>query len=210
MICLYVLDETAGRAPGGAARWWLAQSLRALGAEIIARGGSLILRRGAAAKVISGLARESGARAVFWNVIEQAPHKAVESELEAALAKLGVDSQCFPGDLLAPPSAIRNKEGRGLRVFTPFWRRVLSLGDPPKPLPAPKQLHPAPTIAGDTLESWRLEPAKPDWAGGLRETCARAQGFHHLGEFAAAYRATFHEAPSDTLARGRQTRFSAD
>ena len=46
--------------------------------------------------------------------------------------------------------------------------------------------------------------------GATVATCARAQGFHHLGEFAAAYRATFHETPSDTLARGRQTRFSAD
>lgn len=36
-------------------------------------------------------------------------------------------------------------------------------------------------------------------------TCARAHGFHHLGEFAAAYRAIFHEAPSDTLARGRRS-----
>ncbi|MEI4563277.1 hypothetical protein, partial [Klebsiella pneumoniae] len=59
--------------------------------------------------------------------------------------------------------------GRGLRVFTPFWRRVLSLGDPPKPLPAPKVLQAGPNIPGDTLESWKLEPGKPDGAGGLRE-----------------------------------------
>ncbi|MEH2486119.1 deoxyribodipyrimidine photolyase [Bradyrhizobium sp. AZCC 2230] len=144
MICLYVLDDAAGRAHGGAARWWLAQSLRALGADIAARGGSLVLCIGPAARAIPEVARESGARAVYWNGIAQAPHEAVEKQLEAALAKLGVDSQSFPGDLLVPPSAVRNKEGRGLRVFTPFWRRVLSLGDPPKPLPAPKELRPSP------------------------------------------------------------------
>ena len=165
-----MLDDAAGRSAGGAARWWLAQSLRVLAADIAARGGSLILRKGRAARVIAELARESGARAVYWNGIAQAPHQAVERQLEAALAKHGVDSQIFPGDLLVPPSAIRNKEGRGLRVFTPFWRRVLSLGDPPKPLPAPKELRPGPEIASDRLESWKLEPSKPDWAGGLRES----------------------------------------
>ncbi|WP_092030416.1 deoxyribodipyrimidine photo-lyase [Bradyrhizobium sp. OK095] len=170
VVCLYVLDDAVGRAPGGASRWWLAQSLRALGAEIATRGGSLIQRKGPAATVIPEVVRQSGAGAVYWNTIAQAPHQAVERKLEASLAKLGVDSQSFPGDLLVPPSAIRNKEGRGLRVFTPFWRRVLALGDPPKPLPAPKQLHPGPKLASDTLESWALEPTKPDWAGGLRET----------------------------------------
>src|SRR4051812_3546681 len=133
VVCLYVRDDAAGRAPGGAARWWLAQSLRALGAEIATRGGSLLLRKGPAARMIAELVRESGAGAVYWNTIAQAPHQAVERQLEASLAKLGVDSESFAGDLLVPPSAIRNKEGRGLRVFTPFWRRVLSLGGPAKP-----------------------------------------------------------------------------
>ena len=169
MVCLYVLDDRLARPLGAATRWWLAQSLRALAAAIAARGGSLVLRKGPAAKVIGELASESGARTVYWNAVAQAPHQAVESQLATALARLGIEAQSFPGDLLAPPSAIRTKEGRGLRVFTPFWRRVLSLSDPPRPLPAPKQLRPAPKIAGDVLESWGLEPSTPDWAGGLRD-----------------------------------------
>lgn len=181
VICLYVLDEAVGRVPGGAACWWLAQSLRALEAGIAARGGSLVLRRGPATKVIPEVARESGARAVYWNGIAQTPHQAVENQLTATLSRLGIEAQSFPGDLLVPPAAIRTKEGRGLRVFTPFWRRLLSLGDPPKPVPAPKQLRPAPRIASDRLEGWNLEPRRPDWAGGLRtswtpgEASARAR-----------------------------------
>ncbi len=90
--------------------------------------------------------------------------------MKAALEGIGVAAKSFPGDLLVHPSQIRNKENRGLRVFTPFWRRVQSLGDPPAPLPAPKKLAGGPQLASDALESWRLEPTKPDWAGGLRET----------------------------------------
>jgi deoxyribodipyrimidine photo-lyase len=116
------------------------------------------------------LAAETGAGSVFCNEIAQAPHQAIVREVEAVLARHGIGSQKFPGDLLTAPANIRNKEGRGLRVFTPFWRRVQMLGDPPKPLPAPRKLSGAPNLATDTPESWHLEPTRPDWAAGLRDT----------------------------------------
>ncbi|MGC2810672.1 MAG: deoxyribodipyrimidine photo-lyase, partial [Bradyrhizobium sp.] len=57
-----------------------------------------------------------------------------------------------------------------LRVFTPFWKRVLRSGNPPQPLPAPMRLGTVPGLGSDRIESWGLEPTRPDWAGGLRET----------------------------------------
>ncbi|MFZ1966620.1 MAG: deoxyribodipyrimidine photo-lyase [Bradyrhizobium sp.] len=174
MICLYVLDETsrqAGARPiGGAARWWLAQSLRAHEKRLGTAGVPLLLRKGRAAKVIAELARESGAHGVFYNEIAQAPQRTVESDVATALRELGVPPHGFAGDLLAGPESVRTKEDRGLRVFTPFWRRVQATGAPPDPLPAPAHLRPGVIFAGETVESVRLEPTRPDWAGGLRET----------------------------------------
>lgn len=176
LICLYVLDEHSpqlrppqARPHGAASRWWLAQSLRALDASLQARGATLILRRGPAADIIAELARQVDADAVHWNEIEIVPHRAVADALAEALSIAGIAYHRHAGELLAAPDAIRTKEGRGLRVFTPFWRRVLSLGDPPKPLPAPAKLRSHPDAPSDQLASWQLEPTKPDWAGGLRE-----------------------------------------
>ena len=174
-MCLYILDEVSkplhpnGRPMGGATRWWLAQSLRALDQSLKAMGSGLILRRGPAADIIAEVAGQTEASAVFWNEIALAPHLAVASHVTEALGELGITSQSFQGNLLAAPAKIRNKENRGLRVFTPFWKRVQALGDPPKPLPAPKSLPAAPKLASDKLEDWNLEPTRPDWAGGLRE-----------------------------------------
>lgn len=192
VICLYVLDEAseALRAPdarplGGAARWWLAQSLRALQKSLASTGAPLVLRRGPAAKVIAEVAREAHAGAVFWNEIAQAPHQTVAAQVAAALGATGVASQSFSGDLLVAPASIRTREGRGPRVFTPFWRRIRALGDPPKPLPAPGTLRSTSDLASDTIESWRLEPAHPDWAFGLRESWrpGEASGQERLREF---------------------------
>ena len=196
VICLYVLDPSDrpnARPLGGAARWWLAQSLRALQASLRSIGSSLVLRHGPAAKVIAALAREAGAHAVHWNDIAQAPYQAQADQVVAELEAIGVASQRFPDGLLVAPLHIRNKEGRGLRVFTPFWKRVQALGDPPKPLPAPKRLGSAPDILSDRLEDWGLEPRHPDWASGLREhwtpgeTSAQASLSAFLNNHAAGY-----------------------
>jgi deoxyribodipyrimidine photo-lyase len=172
VIGLYVLDETSrGVRPfGGATRWWLAQSLRSLQASLEAAGANLVLRCGQAAKIVPEVARAAKASAVFWNEIAQAPHLTIAKAVETELARTGIDSRNFHGDLLAAPGDIRTKDGRGLRVFTPFWRRLQALGDPPMPAPAPTRLTTVAGIASDRLESWGLEPRHPDWAGGLRET----------------------------------------
>src|ERR1700749_4876133 len=78
VVCLYVFDESlrqpGARPIGGAARWWVAQSFRAVERHLAAFRVPLLLRQGSAAKIIPGLAREIGAGDVFWNTIAQAPH----------------------------------------------------------------------------------------------------------------------------------------
>jgi deoxyribodipyrimidine photo-lyase len=189
VVGLYVLDEESRgvRPLGGAARWWLARSLRRLQASLQAAGADLVLRRGAAAKVIPELARAAKASAVVWNEISQVPHLAVAKTVEAELAKAGIDSQSFPGDLLASPRDIRTKDGRCLRVFTPFWRRLQALGEVPAPLPAPKRLAAIAGVTSEALEDWKLEPRHPDWGGGLRErwTPGEVAAQQRLGDFLA-------------------------
>lgn len=69
VICLYVFDEASdalcgrgARPLGGAARWWLAQSLKALQMSLNAVGASLVLRKGPAAPIIAGHARPGPAK----------------------------------------------------------------------------------------------------------------------------------------------------
>jgi deoxyribodipyrimidine photo-lyase len=173
LICLYVLDDTQrphSRPPAGASRWWLANSLRSLDASLKTLGQDLILRKGNAAALIPQIARETDASAVFWIDCEVPADAALARDVAEALCRIGIESHISRSDLLAKPQSIRNKEGRGLRVFTPFWKRVLSLGeDPPRPLPAPKKFPPRFPVASEDLDDWNREPKHPDWAEGFRD-----------------------------------------
>jgi deoxyribodipyrimidine photo-lyase len=191
VVCLFVLEEqTPGlRGLGGAARWWLDQSLRALDRDLRRLGGNLVLRRGPAPSIVPAIAAESGASAVSWNRRYDQAGAAIDAEIAERLAGSAVASQSFPGTLLFEPGAVKTAAGLPFAVYTPFWRRARQLGEPRPPLPAPARIDGAGAIASDRLDDWKLAPTAPDWAGGLRATWmpgeaggrARAQAFLEEG-----------------------------
>ena len=115
IVCIYVLDDRAPgvRSPGGAARWWLAQSLRALQESLRERGASLVLRQGPAPKIIAALARESTRTACTGTTSRMPRTGRWPIRSPPRWRRAACPAHRFPGDLLATPNQIRNKENRG-------------------------------------------------------------------------------------------------
>ena len=172
VIALYVLDEESPgiRPLGGAARWWLHHSLASFGERLRERGGTLVLRRGPADRVVRETVTDAAAGAVFWNRRYGGPEREVDAGLKSALREDGVEVSSFPGSLLFEPWTVRTGAGTPFSVFTPFWRACLALPAPRTPLPEPREVGGLRrAAASDSLDDWALLPTRPDWAGGLRE-----------------------------------------
>ncbi|AMM21898.1 deoxyribodipyrimidine photolyase [Frondihabitans sp. PAMC 28766] len=188
VVVLYVLeDDSDGLRPlGAASKWWLHQSLTALDADLRERGGSLTLRHGSSKKVVPTLARELGAGAVFWNRRYGRAARDLDTEIKSTLHDAGFDAHSFQGSLLFEPWTIQTGSGTPFKVFTPFYRACLDQQEPRHPHPKPRHV-PGPRSAPDSddLASWGLEPAKPDWAGGLRDRWEPGEAAAHrvLEEF---------------------------
>lgn len=178
IAALYVLDDDSPgvRPLGGAARWWLAQSLRALHAELARRRIPLILRRGPANRVVPEVAAALGAARVAFNDRAGAPEGRVDHAVTARLDAEERQVLRFCAHLLHPPGSVLSASGRMPRTFSSFQRAALKGRALEAPLPVPARLKGvADTPPGETLESFGLEPDRPDWAGGLRS-------FWHTGE----------------------------
>ncbi|MGX5681084.1 cryptochrome/photolyase family protein [Schumannella luteola] len=167
VVVVFVLDdESPGIRPiGSASQWWLHHSLTALDESL---GGMLVLRRGAAEKVIPALVEELGATAVHWNRRYSASRE-IDARLKTSLRASGVEVESFHANLLFEPWTVQTGDGGPYKVFTPFWRACLERGVPRGPLGVP-DLSGVLSAGGEELHSWGLLPTAPDWAGGMRET----------------------------------------
>jgi deoxyribodipyrimidine photo-lyase len=170
VICLYVLDDaTPGKwMRGGASRWWLHHSLAALAGQLETAGTRLVLRRGDAFDVVTGLAAEFSASAVFWNRCYEPFARERDARIKATLKEQGRVVETFNGSLLVEPWELKTKDGGPFRVYSPYFRALAPHCDDIAPLPAPSVIPDGSAgIHSDALTRWDLLPVSPDWSTGF-------------------------------------------
>ncbi|MES2035533.1 MAG: deoxyribodipyrimidine photo-lyase [Pseudomonadota bacterium] len=164
VIAVHILDETLG----GASRWWLDKSLRALAADLEARGSRLILRRGDPALQLGEIIATTGAEAVYWNRLYDKASVARDSEIKSDLKADGVEAVSCNGALLIEPWEVKNGSCEPYRVFTPYWRAARAkIEDCPAHAAPARLATPDRWPDSDRLDDWALHPGKPDWSGGF-------------------------------------------
>lgn len=167
VLAVYILEDGDSDpwAPGGASRWWLHHSLKALDQSLKTFGNRLILRRGRPQDVLRKLVTETGATTVYCTQLTEPHAIKADSELKHILNELGAGFRPFDGNLFFPPGSVMTKNGEPYKVFTPFYKACLKKFPPPAPLPVPKKLPcMKEPVRSDSLKEWKLVPEKPDWS----------------------------------------------
>ncbi len=189
ILPIYVLDDAnAGdHQMGGASRWWLHHSLRALNERL---GGTLACFQGDASDILPQLIEQTGARAVYWNRCYEPWRIKRDTQIKERLSEQEVDVQSFNASLLWEPWEIQKQDGGHYKVFTPFYRKGCLNAPPPRqPLPAPADLHclPAPKNALP-VDGLKLLPAinwdaqlAPHWTIGEQGAQEQLDSFLNTG-----------------------------
>ncbi len=180
VLPVFILDDHGARSLGGAARWWLDHSLRALAAEL----KGLLLHRGDPSSILEGLARDTEATAIFWNRRYGPESIAQDTKVKMHLTESGLEVRTFKGTVLNEPWEIATGSGTPYKVFTPYWKAA-RIRPVASPLSTPAVTLAQHTYDSETLADWALKPGKPNWAHtwtdhwqpGEAGACARLTAF---------------------------------
>jgi deoxyribodipyrimidine photo-lyase len=201
-LYVYVHDDSPrnGRPLGGAAKWRLAQSLKAMEERLATLGGRLDIMRGEADKMILALAAAANAGRVLWSRRYEGAAIALDSAVKTRLRERGVEALSFNGRLMREPWEVAKPDAAPPAVFSAFWRRHRALPSLPDPSRAPDRLMSAlwPDDAPEraTIKALSLTPVT-DWSGEL--TLGETPG--EAGALAALAR--FIDGPLTGYAEGR-------
>ncbi|MBU0645595.1 MAG: DNA photolyase family protein [Alphaproteobacteria bacterium] len=154
VVPVFVFDDTVADL-GAAPKWRMGLGLAHLIARIEALGGRVILRSGPASEVLLGLAKEVGAKDVYWNRLYDKAAIARDTAVKSALKAAGIKAQSSNGHLCFEPWTVETKTGGYYKVYTPFWKTVRER-DVADLLPAPDVTWPQEWPASEALVDWQM------------------------------------------------------
>lgn len=122
ILPVYILDDdNAGdHAMGGASRWWLHHSLKALNDQF---DGRLCFLRGAADRVLYELAEKTSAQGVYWGRCYEPWRITRDKKIKAHFKDQSIDAKSFNTSFLWEPAHVLKDDGTPYRVFTPYYRK---------------------------------------------------------------------------------------
>ena len=165
-VYLHCPAEAGDWAPGAASRWWLHHSLAALDRSLRRLGSRLVIRQGMdSLALLRGLIAEADASQVYWNRLHEPFATERDRRIKTVLRGQGLEVESGNAALLHEPARL-HREGRGYKVFTPFWRALVAAGIDQPLLAEPVDLPPLPDLSGLDSRDLGLLPSIP-WDAGF-------------------------------------------
>ncbi|MDC7681781.1 deoxyribodipyrimidine photo-lyase [Asticcacaulis sp. BYS171W] len=172
VIPLYIFDDSFPARPlGAASKWWLNRSLAALDTALQRHGSRLILKAGDTEKILKEIIKENNIKTIFCSHTFEPKGEAFDARFAA---DSGIDVRRFNTHLLADPSAVRTGADGPYKVFTPFYRALLSKGYADGHT---RRLSKSPWVAPETWSESlpldaldlhpKLTPSGQDWSRGF-------------------------------------------
>ncbi|PIE42070.1 MAG: deoxyribodipyrimidine photolyase [Gammaproteobacteria bacterium] len=173
VLPIYILDDenATDYAMGGASRWWLHHSLKALNKSL---GGALSVYKGNPQTILDELASRFDIAGVYWNRCYEPWRIQRDTNIKQHLQAQGVAVHTFNGSLLWEPWTIKKKDGTPYKVFTPFYRKGCLIAAAPRtPLTTPNDVHYMPDPHQQGVDALELLPTirwdeqlQPHWSIG--------------------------------------------
>lgn len=142
IIPLYILDDVNSGEwrMGGASRWWLQQSLKALNKNL---DDALVFEKGNPEDILKDMVRETGADKIYWNRCYEPWRIQRDKDIKKNLNDNALKVQSFNGSLLFEPHQVLKEDGTPYRVFTPFFKKgcLGRAGEPRFPTAKPGHLN---------------------------------------------------------------------
>ena len=140
-VPVYIHDEPdTDWQTGEASAWWLHHSLIALQQSLRKHGSDLLIFKGDPEKILARLLQQTGADRLAWNRRYEPALIARDTHIKQALEEQGCHVSSHGAALLREPRENLKKDGSPYRVFTPFWKKLHSIGPSRKVIQASETL----------------------------------------------------------------------